>query len=119
MAPNQVNRLASRLDSSGDGSVSEDEFMLWHLRNKKQERGANKQSPASVASDIFEMVFEGGGDDGAVSATEFKDTLDAMNAGLSFEDIQDLIHELDEDGDGRIDGHEFASLLQKYSTLYD
>jgi len=43
--------------------------------------------------------------------------LEQMNSGLELQDIYDLIRDVDEDGDGQIDVHEFASLLERYADM--
>ena len=62
---------------------------------------------------MFDMIDEDGS--GTITAMEFKTTLQNLGSDLSMEDIQGMIREVDENGDGTIDREEFVKMVEKHS----
>ncbi len=53
---------------------------------------------------------------GEITVEEFKNGLDHLNAGLSTDEIVDLIREVDRTPDGRISKHEFERLFLQHCS---
>ncbi len=53
---------------------------------------------------------------GEITVEEFKNGLDNLNAGLSTDEIVDLMKEIDHTPDGRISEHEFERLFAQHCS---
>mmetsp|Transcript_32710 Transcript_32710/g.59876 ORF Transcript_32710/g.59876 Transcript_32710/m.59876 type:complete len:808 (+) Transcript_32710:95-2518(+) len=106
----EAKDMMKHLDIDGDGTVSKEEFMLWHM---EQIRNPPEMEPEEVARQIFKIFDDDGSD--SITIQEFKDVLDRFKVDLSIDEITDLARELDVDGDGTISEEEFAALLMKHA----
>ena len=98
--------LMENFDKSGDGQISFDEF--WQYM-----RGMTQPSdPATIVQDVFSLIDKDGS--GSITAEEFATQLRALPVEISDQDIEALVRECDESGDGEIDLHEFSDVLAKY-----
>jgi Ca2+-binding EF-hand superfamily protein len=100
--------LMKEFDTGGDGNISFDEF--WSYMAARN----TKEDPHQVVEDVFEMIDS----DGSKSLTteEFSKVLLGLPAlKISENDVNQLVREIDHGGDGEIDVHEFAAVLEKYN----
>jgi len=103
-----LHNMIAMFDTDGDGEVSKEEFLQWYADSMKEDDLSTKQK----AHFLF-RVFDNEGS-GKITIAEFKDTLDALDIGFTFDEISDIVRELDHDGNGTIGEHEFEDLLLKY-----
>jgi Ca2+-binding EF-hand superfamily protein len=76
------------------------------------ESGCADPTPHQMARELF-SIFDIDGS-GNVTLNEFVKTLEAFNLGFTIEDIGEILHELDEDGNGSISLKEFENVTVKY-----
>lgn len=107
---NKVKAMIEMLDADGDGEISREEFLNWY---KMKMAEGEHVSHEEQAHHLFKMFDEDGS--GMITISELKDTLDAFNLGFTLEEVGDLVHELDEDGDNAIGLEEFEELIEKYA----
>lgn len=105
----QLQQTYTVLDENGDGKISRDEFTSWYTKENPDDTIV--ASPQQLAESLFSMFDH---EDGVITITQFKDGLDRFGANLTFDEVGDLIRELDEDNDGRINKEEFEKLLVRY-----
>lgn len=108
----QKQRMLIKLDQNGDGEISFEEFRDWQLSMKTEdEEGELKKT----AKKIFDMFDEDGG--GTLSIEELKYGLNKLNAGLTEEEVYNMLREFDTDGDGEIDLEEFEKVIENAYSL--
>lgn len=97
------------LDADDDGTVSKEEFLQWmHLSEQGKK---NQESIRDVAETMFNLFKDEGAD--SVDPEMLKKKLASFGVGLSDEDFNTFIHDLDPDGDGTITAEEFEQMLEK------
>lgn len=104
--------VASRTNCSheGDGNVSFEEFV-----EIVSNIGANETAPTDQDQEEQELrdafrVFDKH-NRGYITASDLRAVLQCLGEDLSEEEIEDMIKEVDVDGDGRIDFYEFVHAL--------
>lgn len=110
-----LQKAIEALDENKDGKISKEEFLKWYAENAADDDLTDHER----AVELFSMFDDDG--DKEITIGEFKRKVDAMNAGLSVDDVGAIIHELDTDGSGTIGVHEFEILVQRYypKELYE
>jgi Ca2+-binding EF-hand superfamily protein len=98
--------IMKEFDKSGDGTINFEEFWSY-MRARTAPVDTHK-----VVSDVFSMLDKDGSN--TITSTEFADILHSLPVKISDPDIEALITEMDSGGDGEIDLHEFAAVLEKY-----
>lgn len=139
----EVGKTFDTFDTSGDGSISYDEFenLMNNLGAEVSKEGLkamigmlDEDGDGEVSKEEFVnwyaenahddrsemerahdlfMLFDKD-DSGELTIAEFKLKLDALNVGFSVDEVGAIVNELDEDNSGTIGLHEFALLLRKY-----
>jgi calmodulin len=104
----QITVMVGLIDYDHDGTISKAEFMQWYGEQMLKV----DLNPHAIASAIFSMIDRDGS--GKLSLQEFKESLDALDVGLSLEDISDLIKDLDQDRNGFIDEEEFGEFMKQH-----
>jgi calmodulin len=107
MDAQKLQRLIFRLDKSGNGLLSKDAFVHWHMNDKHQNR---KEDFKETARQLF-RIFDISGD-GDVSTSEFTSTLAALKTDLTTDEILALVRDFDVDGDGKISLEEFEKVIE-------
>jgi len=140
----EVGKTFDAFDTSGDGSISHDEFesLMSNLGAKMTTESLDsmiamldEDGDGEVSKEEFISWYaENAGQDdlseweraqylfklfdtngsGELTIGEFKRKLDALNVGFSIDDVGAIVHELDEDNSGTIGLEEFADLLHRY-----
>mmetsp|Transcript_3327 Transcript_3327/g.4673 ORF Transcript_3327/g.4673 Transcript_3327/m.4673 type:complete len:383 (-) Transcript_3327:269-1417(-) len=105
----EAKEMLTMLDIDGDGQVSKEEFLLWHI---KQLQHKEELTPEQVADSLFSTFDDD--DSGSITVGEFNKVLSQFQVGLEVDDIAELARELDIDGDGTISKEEFTNLLVKH-----
>lgn len=106
----KLERMLAELDTNQDGSVSKNEFLSWY-----ENRVLGHHDSVSLeerAHALFHLFDKNG--NGKISVGEFKVMLDAFALGFTVDEVGELVHELDEDGNLMIGEKEFHELLEKY-----
>ncbi|KAJ8682428.1 hypothetical protein QAD02_018220, partial [Eretmocerus hayati] len=108
----ELRTMLEEIDIDGDGNVSFEEFV--EIVSNIGE-GANSSSPADQSQEEQELrdafrVFDKR-NRGYITASDLRAVLQCLGEDLSEDEIEDMIKEVDVDGDGRIDFYEFVRAL--------
>jgi len=95
------------IDSDGSGEIDWTEFVAASIDSQKY----NKRDVLWNAFRTFDL--DG---DGSISKSELRQVMEAGNSGVSDEQIQELMNDGDEDGDGEIDFEEFMKMMDPPSS---
>ncbi|XP_043266504.1 probable calcium-binding protein CML22 [Venturia canescens] len=116
----ELRTMLEEIDTDGDGNVSLVEFV-------KIVSNIGSASSAAAPTDLSQeeqeeqelrdafRVFDKH-NRGYITASDLRAVLQCLGEDLSEEEIEDMIKEVDEDGDGRIDFYEFARSLVEPGT---
>ncbi|CAH0713652.1 unnamed protein product, partial [Brenthis ino] len=107
----ELQDMLQEVDSDGDGNVSFEEFV--NILSKSMSGAGGGSSSAEQEErelrDAF-RVFDKH-NRGYICASDLRAVLQCLGEDLSEEEIEDMIKEVDSDGDGRIDFLEFVRAL--------
>lgn len=95
--------MIKEVDFDGNGMIDFNEFLAL-MANKLRDTDLEEEYITAF------KIFDRDGD-GLLSAQELKHVLINMGEKLSDQDVEDMIHEVDSDGDGQITLEEFIKLL--------
>ncbi|XP_017790488.1 PREDICTED: calmodulin-like [Habropoda laboriosa] len=106
----ELRTMLQEIDIDGDGNVSFEEFV-----EIVSNIGANETAPTDQDQEEQELrdafrVFDKH-NRGYITASDLRAVLQCLGEDLSEEEIEDMIKEVDVDGDGRIDFYEFVHAL--------
>ena len=107
-----LRNMIEMLDEDKDGRISRDEFLNWYAEQTAMDFDHDDMPDHERAAALFRMFDQNG--DNEVTIGEFKQQVDALNAGLSIDDVAAILNELDIDNNGTISLHEFETLVKKY-----
>lgn len=103
-----IDEIVRQLDADGGGEIDFDEFFQWHANRS----AADALSPDEVVHQIFAAIDEDG--DGSLSLDELQQAFANLGEKMAASELQWIVQECDDDGDGHIDPEEFSALLKKY-----
>lgn len=113
----ELQQMLQEIDADGDGNVSFEEFVdiAWSASS-----GNDPNHTLSLEEEEKELrdafrVFDKH-NRGYISASDLRAVLHCLGEDLSEEEIEDMIKEVDVDGDGRIDFYEFVNALGEPGT---
>ncbi|CAH0560406.1 unnamed protein product [Brassicogethes aeneus] len=113
----ELQQMLQEVDVDGDGNVSFEEFVdiAWtagagsgpdHILSREEE-----EKELRDAFRVFDKHNRG-----YITASDLRAVLQCLGEDLSEEEIEDMIKEVDVDGDGRIDFYEFVNALGEPGT---
>lgn len=113
----ELQQMLEEVDINGDGYFSFEEFVeiVYNMGTTAEERTADQEE--KELRDAF-RVFDKH-NRGYISASDLRAVLQCLGEDLSEEEIEDMIKEVDVDGDGRIDFNEFVHALGEPSDGFD
>ncbi|XP_050302786.1 calmodulin-like [Anthonomus grandis grandis] len=108
----ELQQMLQEVDVDGDGNVSFEEFldMAWTAgAGSDPDQVLSREEEEKELRDAF-RVFDKH-NRGYITASDLRAVLQCLGEDLSEEEIEDMIKEVDVDGDGRIDFYEFVNAL--------
>ncbi|XP_055696521.1 calmodulin-A [Lutzomyia longipalpis] len=105
----ELKEMLQEIDMDGDGNVSFEEFVdiMSNMTDTAVESSADQEE--RELRDAF-RVFDKH-NRGYITASDLRAVLQCLGEDLDEDEIEDMIKEVDVDGDGRIDFYEFVSAL--------
>ncbi|XP_076642108.1 uncharacterized protein LOC143352941 [Halictus rubicundus] len=106
----ELRTMMQDIDVDGDGNVSFEEFVgIVSNISANETTSPDQNQEEKELRDAF-RVFDKH-NRGYITASDLRAVLQCLGEDLSEEEIEDMIKEVDVDGDGRIDFYEFAHAL--------
>ncbi|XP_017771638.1 PREDICTED: neo-calmodulin-like [Nicrophorus vespilloides] len=106
----ELQQMLQEVDADGDGNVSFEEFMdiAWSASGGADAaiQPGDEEKELRDAFRVFDKHNRG-----YITASDLRAVLQCLGEDLSEEEIEDMIKEVDVDGDGRIDFYEFVNAL--------
>ncbi len=99
----EVDKMFRNIDIDGSGSIDYTEFVMATMNEKNM-------SSNDKLLQAFRMFDKDGS--GTISADEIKEVL-GYNTSLNQKVIEDIMKEVDENGDGEIQFEEFVNMMKK------
>ncbi|KAJ8982606.1 hypothetical protein NQ317_005078 [Molorchus minor] len=113
----ELQQMLQDIDIDGDGNVSFEEFVdiAWSASaGNDPDHFVSREEEEKELRDAF-RVFDKH-NRGYITASDLRAVLQCLGEDLSEEEIEDMIKEVDVDGDGRIDFYEFVNALGEPGT---
>ncbi|XP_018566237.1 neo-calmodulin-like isoform X2 [Anoplophora glabripennis] len=113
----ELQQMLQEVDVDGDGNVSFEEFVdiAWSAgAGSDPDHILSREEEEKELRDAF-RVFDKH-NRGYITASDLRAVLQCLGEDLSEEEIEDMIKEVDVDGDGRIDFYEFVNALGEPGT---
>ncbi|XP_071533134.1 neo-calmodulin-like [Panulirus ornatus] len=104
----ELRMMLDEIDIDGDGTFSFNEFVeiVCNMGAGGERPGEDEEKELRDAFKIFDKHGRG-----YICASDLRAVLQCLGEDLSEEEIEDMIREVDIDGDGRIDFEEFVKAL--------
>ncbi|XP_022333553.1 neo-calmodulin-like [Crassostrea virginica] len=99
----EISDIVSEVDADGNGNIDFPEFLLMMSKREKD---------VETDDDLLEAfrVFDRDGD-GHISTTELRMVMLNIGEKMSEEEVENMIKEADEDGDGQVNYDEFVKMM--------
>ena len=101
----EIEEMVAMLDSNKNGKIDFDEFL--GMVSRKMKVGATDEEIKDTLR-VFDKDCNG-----FISAAELRQALANFGQKLSEKEVDEIIKEVDFDGDGQIDYAEFVSMMKK------
>lgn len=102
----ELHDMINEVDEDGNGSIEFEEFIT--LMAKKAQSGKEAEEELLLAFQVFDKD-----NSGTISSDELKQVMAALSPGLTGEDLEEMVKEVDQDGDGEVS---FEGEQWKYKT---
>ncbi|KAJ2741996.1 hypothetical protein GGI20_004793 [Coemansia sp. BCRC 34301] len=114
LEPKEVKAMFNEADTNQDGTISYDEFVAMMMKDEPvtTTKPLTEEQRAEYA-EAFALFDKD--NDGSITATELEAVLKSLGQNPSKAEVQDMVNELDTDGNGKIDFEEFIALMQRHS----
>eukprot|EP01119_Soliformovum_irregulare_P018126 TRINITY_DN549_c0_g1_i5.p1 TRINITY_DN549_c0_g1~~TRINITY_DN549_c0_g1_i5.p1 ORF type:complete len:201 (+),score=86.88 TRINITY_DN549_c0_g1_i5:314-916(+) len=105
----EAHEMIGEMEMNSDGELGFDEFCQF----MHGQAGAHEIEPEKLAKKMFEIFDKD--KSGTITTEEFLHVMEKMGESLTREDVEDIVLELDKDGDGEIDAEEFEAFVKKHT----
>lgn len=104
----ELAEMLEEVDVDGDGNVSFEEFVdiMSNMTDTSSETADQEERELRDAFRVFDKHNRG-----FITASDLRAVLQCLGEDLNEDEIEDMIKEVDVDGDGRIDFYEFVHAL--------
>jgi len=99
--------IVEEIDVDGTGTIEFEEFFDWMAAKE----ASAKDKAGELVDNIFRIIDRDG--NGTITTAELRITLSSLGEVMSHDDVQHIVREADENGDGVIDVHEFADMMKR------
>jgi len=117
MSEQELQNTVHELDDDNSGEISEDEFMEWI--KKVNENAALDLTDPEVIEEFVDIIFaaidvDG---DGNVTTQELFDCLNSLGQNLKYDEVQDIMADIDKDNSGSVDKEEFLHMIKEHAAF--
>merc|ERR1711881_588397 len=97
--------MINEVDADGNGTIAFPEFLTMMARKMKD---TDSEEEIREAFKVFDRD-----NNGFISAAELRHVMTSIGEKLTDDEVDEMIREADQDGDGRIDYNEFVQLMMQ------
>ncbi|KAF0717517.1 Aste57867_2250 [Aphanomyces stellatus] len=112
MTEHEIENIMHVLDKHHTGEVIFDDFYNW-CRSHIAEN-ATKTTKDKLIKEVFRMIDTDGS--GSITIDEFMAIFKILGQSLDYNDVRDLVFQMDRNNDGKIDLQEFEKMFEKHSV---
>jgi len=113
LSETEAMQITVEMDWNSTGFVEFASFAGWIIR--QEEENNHDIDPDALVHSAFHHIDND--NSGSITTSELLAALQELGEDdLEFDDVQQIVHEADEDDDGQIDIHEFSALLKRVMT---
>merc|ERR1719352_1942231 len=105
----EINKMVKEMDKDGDATVDFEEFCIMMAEKMNQKDGKDEMMKGFALFDDDNT--------GKISFKNFKRVAKELGENLSDKELEEIIAEADEDGDGEINEAEFLAVMVKTGML--
>ncbi|KAJ2446301.1 hypothetical protein GGF42_005735 [Coemansia sp. RSA 2424] len=122
LSAKELKEMFVEADANKDGTISYEEFVDMMMKGDAEPAEAKKPAAKKALSEAQLAEFREAftlfdkDNDGSITGEELGAVLKALGQNPSEQEIQDMVNELDADGNGKIDFEEFVSLMKTHSA---
>ncbi|CAF0920846.1 unnamed protein product [Brachionus calyciflorus] len=105
----ELQQMLRDIDIDGDGTFSFEEFvqLMYNMGNISEISEEQEDKELREAFKVFDRTGSG-----YITSSDLRSVLQCLGEQLNEDEIEDMIDEVDIDGDGRIDYEEFVASLK-------
>ncbi|KAL2888175.1 AP-1 complex subunit gamma-1 [Ceratocystis lukuohia] len=107
----ELQDMINEVDADNNGTIDFPEFLTMMARKMKD---TDSEEEIREAFKVFDRD-----NNGFISAAELRHVMTSIGEKLTDEEVDEMIHEADEDGDGRIDLKQFIRNVRAAKTIAD
>ncbi|KAJ8601580.1 hypothetical protein CTAYLR_005236 [Chrysophaeum taylorii] len=107
-----IDEIISALDEDDSGEISFEEF--YEFGKMLEHHFHNNIHPKQLIDDVFKMIDKDRG--GTITVEELHTTMTDIGLDLSLNVVYNMIKDIDEDGSGSLDHHEFHLLIDRMNA---
>ncbi|MCJ1380552.1 hypothetical protein MMC17_003660 [Xylographa soralifera] len=104
----ELQDMINEVDADNNGTIDFPEFLTMMARKMKD---TDSEDEIRVDQEAFK-VFDRD-NNGFISAAELRHVMTSIGEKLTDDEVDEMIREADQDGDGRIDYNEFVQLMMQ------
>ncbi|EMR67428.1 putative calmodulin protein [Eutypa lata UCREL1] len=109
----ELQDMINEVDADNNGTIDFPEFLTMMARKMKDTDSEEEIREAfKVCCLHWEQVFDRD-NNGFISAAELRHVMTSIGEKLTDDEVDEMIREADQDGDGRIDYNEFVQLMMQ------
>ncbi|KAJ8123086.1 hypothetical protein O1611_g9681 [Lasiodiplodia mahajangana] len=101
----ELQDMINEVDADNNGTIDFPEFLTMMARKMKD---TDSEEEIREAFKVFDRD-----NNGFISAAELRHVMTSIGEKLTDEEVDEMIREADQDGDGRIDYNEFVQLMMQ------
>ncbi|KAJ3777237.1 calmodulin-like protein [Lentinula raphanica] len=99
----ELQDMINEVDVDGNGTIDFNEFLAMM---EKKFKDTDSEEEIRQAFQVFDKD-----NNGTISATELKAVMESLGEKLTDQEVDEMIREADDDGDGMIDYKEFVAMM--------
>jgi len=116
VSPEELAKTVKELDDDNSGQIDEREFMAW-IEKISDNEALDLTDPEAI-EEFVDVIFAAIDidNDGNVTTEELRTTLNSLGQNLEFEDVREIMADIDKDMSGSVDKEEFLQMIKEHAA---